>query len=40
MLWIHIQHKLKHRKRPVTGKQVNIKNKVSKELRPGIVDAQ
>lgn len=40
MLWIHTRHKLKHRKRPVTGKQGNIKNKVSIELRPAIVDAQ
>ena len=40
MLWTHTRHKLKHRKRPVTGKQVNIKNKVSIELRPAIVDAQ
>lgn len=40
MLWTHTRHKLKHRKRPVTGKQVNIKNKVSIELRPAIVDTQ
>jgi len=40
MLWTHTRHKLKHRKRPVTGKQVNIKNKVSIELRPAIVGAQ
>jgi IS30 family transposase len=40
MLWIHTRHKLKHRKRPATGKQVNIKNKVSIELRPAIVDTQ
>jgi IS30 family transposase len=39
-IWIHTRHKLKHRKRPVSGKQVNIKNKVSIELRPEIVDAQ
>ncbi|GHU73279.1 hypothetical protein FACS189413_17480 [Bacteroidia bacterium] len=37
-LWKHTRHKLKHRKRPVTGKQINIKNKVSIELRPAIVD--
>jgi IS30 family transposase len=37
-LWKHTRHKLKHRKRPVTGKQINIKNKVSIELRPSIVD--
>jgi IS30 family transposase len=40
LLWIQTRHKLKHRKRPVTGKQVNIKNKVSIELRPAIVDTQ
>jgi len=40
MLWTQTRHKLKHRKRPVSGKQVNIKNKVSIELRPAIVDAQ
>jgi len=40
LLWTHTRHKLKHRKRPATGKQVNIKNKVSIELRPAIVDAQ
>lgn len=40
LLWTHTRHKLKHRKRPVAGKQVNIKNKVSIELRPAIVDTQ
>jgi IS30 family transposase len=40
LLWIHTRHRLKHRKRPVGDKQVNIKNKVSIELRPSIVDAQ
>ena len=40
LLWTHTRHKLKHRKRPVSGKQVNIKNKVSIELRPAIVDTQ
>lgn len=40
LLWTQTRHKLKHRKRPVTGKQVNIKNKVSIELRPAIVDTQ
>jgi IS30 family transposase len=38
-LWKHTRHKLKHRKRPVGGK-VNIKNKVSIELRPAIVDSK
>lgn len=40
LLWTHTRHKLKHRRRPATGKLVNIKNKVSIELRPAIVDAQ
>ena len=40
VLWTQTRHKLKHRKRPVSGKQVNIKNKVSIDLRPAIVDAQ
>ena len=40
LLWTHTRHRLKHRKQPVSGKQVNIKNKVSMELRPAIVDAQ
>jgi IS30 family transposase len=39
-LWTHTRHKLKHRKRSVTGKQICIKNKVSIELRPSIVDTQ
>lgn len=40
MLWTQTRHKLKHRKRPLNGKQVNIKNKVSIELRPAIVDTK
>ena len=40
VLWLQTRHKLKHRKRPLNGKQVNIKNKVSIELRPAIVDTQ
>ncbi|MDR1527194.1 MAG: IS30 family transposase [Dysgonamonadaceae bacterium] len=39
-LWTQTRHKLKHRKRPVSGKQVNIKNKVSIEKRPSIVDTR
>jgi len=35
-----MRHRLKHTKRPVNGKHVNIKNKVSIELRPTIVDTQ
>jgi len=38
LLWTLTRHRLKHRKRPVNGKQVNIKNKVSIDLRPAIVD--
>jgi len=37
ILWKHTRHKLKHRKRPIGG-SINIKNKVSIELRPSIVD--
>ena len=33
-------HRLKHRKRPVSGKQVNIKSKVPIDLRPAIVDTR
>jgi IS30 family transposase len=38
ILWKHTRHRLKHRKKPVTGKQISIKNKVSIELRPAIVN--
>jgi IS30 family transposase len=38
MLWKHTRHKLKHRKRPLSGKAVNIPNKVSIDQRPPIVD--
>lgn len=37
-LWTHTRHRLKHRKRPVGGKQITIKNKVSIDLRPAVVD--
>ncbi|KAA6320922.1 hypothetical protein EZS27_029365 [termite gut metagenome] len=37
-LWKHTRHKLKHRKRPLNGKQISIKNKLSIELRPAVVD--
>jgi IS30 family transposase len=40
LLWTHTRHRLKHRKRPANGKQVNIKNKISIDLRPAIVDAK
>lgn len=39
-LWTHTRHRLKHRKRPVGGEAVTIRNKVSIELRPAIVDAK
>lgn len=40
LLYTHTRYKLKHREKPVRGKQVNIKNKVSIEQRPAIVDSQ
>jgi IS30 family transposase len=36
-LYLHTRHKLKHRKRPV-GDKIKIKNRVSIELRPEIVN--
>jgi len=38
-LWQHIRHKLKHRKRPVGGK-ISIRNRVSIDSRPAIVDSK
>lgn len=40
MLWTHTRHKLKQRSRPVSGSQVGIKNRVSIDERPAVVDAQ
>lgn len=37
-MYKHLRHKLKHRKRPVSGKQEVIKNKVSIEKRPDTVN--
>jgi IS30 family transposase len=37
-LWKRTRHKLKHRKSPLRGKQIRIKNKISIELRPAVVD--
>lgn len=37
-LYKHMRHKLKHRKRPVGGKQVVIKDKVSIELRSDVIN--
>jgi IS30 family transposase len=39
-LWKHTRHQLRHRKRPLNGKQISIKNKISIELRPAIVDTK
>lgn len=36
-LYKHTRHRLKHRKRPVGGKKVVIKNKISIDVRPQIV---
>lgn len=36
-LYTHLRHRLKHRKHPIGGKQVNIKDKISIEQRPEIV---
>ena len=36
-LYQHLRHKLKHRKRPVSGKRVLIKNKKSINERPAVV---
>lgn len=38
LLYKHLRHALKHRKRPVSGKQVTIKNKISIDLRPEIIN--
>jgi IS30 family transposase len=39
-LWKHTRHRLRHRKRPVSGKQPGIRNKVSIDLRPSVVAAK
>jgi IS30 family transposase len=39
ILYKHTRHQLKHRKRPV-GKKISIKNRVSIDQRPKIVDAK
>ena len=38
-LYQHTRHKLKHRKRPV-GKKISIKNRVTIDQRPEIVNAK
>jgi IS30 family transposase len=37
-LWTHTRHQLKHRKRPVGEAKTTIKNRVSIEERPAVVD--
>ncbi len=37
-LYKHLRHELKHRKRPITGKHEIIKNKVSIEDRPDVIN--
>ena len=37
-LYKHLRHKLKHRKRPVSGKHEVIKNKVSIDNRPDVIN--
>ncbi len=37
-LYTHLRHQLKHRKRPVSGKQQNIKNKTSIDERPDVIN--
>lgn len=37
-LYKHLRHQLKHRKRPVSGKQEIIKNKVSIDDRPEVIN--
>jgi len=39
ILWQHMRHKLKHRKRPVGGK-ISIRNRVTIDARPAIVDSK
>jgi IS30 family transposase len=38
LLWKQCRHKLKHRKRPVTGKKVVIPNKVMIDQRPEVIN--
>ena len=37
-LYKHLRHRLKHRKRPVGGKKISIKNRISIDQRPEIVN--
>jgi IS30 family transposase len=39
-LWKHTRHRLKHRKRPPAGKQISIRNKVSIDERPPVVETK
>ena len=38
LLYKNMRHRLKHRKRPVSGKQIFIKNRVSIDKRPDIIN--
>jgi len=38
LFWKHCRHKLKHRKRPATGKKVVIPNKVMIDERPDVIN--
>ena len=37
-LYVHLRHQLKHRKRPVSGKQSTIKDRVSIDLRSDLIN--
>lgn len=37
-LYKHLRHRLKHRKRPVSGKHIPIKNRISIDDRPKVID--
>src|SRR5690554_8237018 len=39
-LYKHLRHRLKHRKRPVSGKHEVIKNKVSIDQRPEVINTK
>jgi len=39
-LWKHCRHKLKHRKRPVTGKKVIIPDRVMIDSRPEVINSR
>lgn len=39
-LYKHLRHRLKHRKRPVGGKHISIKNRVSIDDRPHVINSK